>query len=547
MEMVRQMEELIHQRKSNSPPNNLFQSALEYSEKYYFSVIPIKPDKKPYIQWQPYQKKKATAAEIRQWWTKWPNAMIGIVTGEVSGIFVVDCDTQAGFDEVQKLLPESLVYPQARTPRGGWHLYFKWLADYKMTIAAGVMSGVDIRGEGGYIIAAPSVNAEGKSYTWQISIADIAELPSLPHSLKSALINKSTLSRAGVDTFVDNAIFYKAGTRNSDLFTVANALTRNKIQRSFIDHTIEILAKNCSPPYPRKEIELIISSAIDRSDRKDRTLAADVREWILSTNGVFSSTEIYSCLQLSTREDRKNVSIILKRLSQEGLIEKYGNKNGQYRCLDNELAPLDWQNADVDPLDLIWPFDIHGLVSMYPGNVAVIAGAPNSGKTAFILNFIRLNQNKYQIHLFSSEGGKEELRQRISKFEYPLKSWNFRAWDRAGNFSDVIKPDDINIIDYLEIHDEFYKIGGIIKSISDRLKSGFALIAIQKNNGRDEGLGGTRGLEKPRLYLSMDAGRLKIVKAKSRVDESINPNGLSINFKLVQGCKFVPQSEWYKQ
>ncbi len=540
------MGELIHRRKSISPSNNLLQAALNYANSG-FSVIPIMPDKKPFIKWEKYQTHRATEEEIRQWFSKWPNAMIGIVTGQISRLFVIDCDTVDGYNSIEKLLPDSLEIPTARTPRGGWHFYFKYSEDSDFTTKAGIMPGVDIRGEGGYIIAAPSVNAEGKSYTWQISIADITELPSLPHSLKSALINKSTLYRAGVDTFVDNATFYKAGTRNSDLFTVANALTKNKLQRSFIDQTIEILAKNCSPPYPRKEIESIISSAIDRSDRKDRILAADVREWILSTNGVFSSTEIYSCLQLSTREDRKNVSIILKRLSQEGLIEKYGNKNGQYRCLDNELAPLDWQNADVDPLDLIWPFDIHGLVSMYPGNVAVIAGAPNSGKTAFILNFIRLNQNKYQIHLFSSEGGKEELRQRISKFEYPHKSWNFFAWDRASDFADVIKPDDINIIDYLEIHDEFYKIGGIIKSISDRLKSGFALIAIQKNNGRDEGLGGTRGLEKPRLYLSMDAGRLKIVKAKSRVDESKNPNGLSIDFKLAQGCKFVPQSEWYKQ
>ncbi len=140
MEMVRQMEELIHQRKSNSPPNNLFQSALEYSEKYHFSVIPIKPDKKPYIQWTPYQKKKATTAEIRQWWTKWPQAMIGIVTGEVSGIFVLDCDTQAGFEQYKAPAGQPCLSAGANSARG-WHLYFKWLEDYKMTIASGVMPG----------------------------------------------------------------------------------------------------------------------------------------------------------------------------------------------------------------------------------------------------------------------------------------------------------------------------------------------------------------------------------------------------------------------
>ena len=184
---------------------------------------------------------------------------------------------------------------------------------------------------------------------------------------------------------------------------------------------------------------------------------------------------------------------------------------------------------------------------MYPGNIAVIAGAANAGKTSFILNFICLNQKAHKVHLFSSEGGPEELNMRISKFDLPLDAWTFKAWDRTGDFSDVIKPDDVNVIDYLEIHDEFYKIGGIIKGISDHLKNGFCLIALQKNSGRDEGLGGARGLEKPRLYLAMDNGRLKIVKGKSWANRGKNPNGLSINFKLVDGCKFMPESQWERE
>jgi hypothetical protein len=291
-------------------------------------------------------------------------------------------------------------------------------------------------------------------------------------------------------------------------------------------------------------IDAKIKSALQRAERRERTLSVDVREWVLSTSGVFLSTEIYSCLQLSTREERKNVSIILKRLASEGSIEKYGNKNGQYRCLDSEIEPLDWQNAETNPLNLIWPFGIHNLVHVFPGNIGVIAGYPNAGKTAFIHNFIRFNQNQHDIHLFSSEGGPEELKMRLSKFDCPLSEWKFKAWERSGDFADVIKPDAVNVIDYLEIHDDFYKVGGMIKAISDKLKDGFALIAIQKNGGRDEGLGGARGLEKPRLYMAMDSGRLKIVKAKSWVNSHDNPNGQSIRFKIVDGCKFVIESRW---
>ena len=133
---------------------------------------------------------------------------------------------------------------------------------------------------------------------------------------------------------------------------------------------------------------------------------------------------------------------------------------------------------------------------------------------------------------------------RIAKMDCPLNSWKFSAWGRSGDWPDVIRPDAINIVDYLELHDDFYKVGGLLKAISDKLKSGFALVALQKNIGRDEGLGGARSLEKPRLYLAMDHGRTKIVKAKSWADGRLNPNGMTITWKLIDGCKFRNVTEW---
>jgi len=141
--------------------------------------------------------------------------------------------------------------------------------------------------------------------------------------------------------------------------------------------------------------------------------------------------------------------------------------------------------------------------------------------------------------------GAIELRDRLSKFDMPLKNWSFIAKERASNFADVIKPDEINIIDFLEVHDEFYKIGGLIKDIYDNLHKGVAIVAIQKNRGSDYGLGGTRSLEKARLYLAMEPNCLKIIKGKNWTGVQ-NPNGLAIDFKLVQGCKFISESDWQR-
>jgi hypothetical protein len=173
------------------------------------------------------------------------------------------------------------------------------------------------------------------------------------------------------------------------------------------------------------------------------------------------------------------------------------------------------------------------------------AGESNSGKTALALNFARLQQDRFDVHYFSSEMGKTELRERLLKFPYPLESWKVHFWERSSNFADVIRPDGINIIDFLEIHDEFYKVGLYIKDIFDKLKTGIAFILIQKNKNTDFGLGGMRSLEKARLYLAMEPGRLKIVKAKNWASQK-NPNGLSISFKLVGGCDFHNSTPWEK-
>lgn len=528
---------------------NAMQAALTYADKYGFSIIPVKAtDKKPFIPWAEYQKRPATAEEIRAWWGKWPKAMIGICTGEVSGVFVVDCDTPEGFETVQKLIPDSLLMPTARTPRGGWHLYFRWLQDYKLTIGAGVLPGVDFRSDGGFIIAPPSINADGKAYVWQEGLSLDVELPSMPGALSSALNKKNigSIERCNAAAATTEK-FFTEGRRDNDLFHVANCLTKGGMPTDEISQVLENLIISWGEKLDTKWISDKIESAKKRDSRRSGDITKAIEEWVSVTDGYFSVTDCHKALQGVTDSGQTTFRGILHRLSKRGIIEKHGKKDGVYRRLDNEMEPLDWKNADITPLDLRWPFGIEHLVSVYPGNIAVIAGAPNAGKTSFILNFIKMNQQNHTVHLFSSEGGPEELNMRISKFDLPLNEWTFKAWDRSGDFADVIRPDAINVVDYLELHDDFFKVGGMLKAISDRLKSGFCLVALQKNSGRDEGLGGARGLEKPRLYLAMDNGKLKIVKGKSWANRGNNPNGQSIRFKLADGCKFIVESLWERE
>jgi len=85
-----------------------------------------------------------------------------------------------------------------------------------------------------------------------------------------------------------------------------------------------------------------------------------------------------------------------------------------------------------------------------------------------------------------------------------------------------------------------------LKQIHEKLGSGIAIVALQKDPKAAQGRGGTFSLEKPRLYLNIDAGKITIRKAKNWTNPEQNPNGLTMDFKIVGGCKFMPLGMWYR-
>jgi hypothetical protein len=142
--------------------------------------------------------------------------------------------------------------------------------------------------------------------------------------------------------------------------------------------------------------------------------------------------------------------------------------------------------------------------------------------------------------------GATEFKCRLSKFDIPLDKWKFTAIERAGNFQDVIRPNAVNIVDFLEIHEEFFKTGLYMKQIYDKLEKGVCIIALQRNKGNQAGLGGFRSLEKPRLYINMSSDQIEIVKAKNWQQPEVNPNGLRTKFVLTDGWKFTTTESWYR-
>jgi len=866
----------------------ILEAAIKYAEMG-LSVIPVDRKKVSLIKWEPYQKQRASKEEIEGWSRKWPNMNIGLVTGAISNLLVVDTDTAPAIVRVDDAIPESLPVPCQRTPKGGKHFFFQHQEGF--VNRARVSEGVDVRTTGGYVVVAPSVNGTGRSWQWieGLSLFEV-QTPVIPDAVKEITkdlkkdlyIGDDDIPGDSTKNVSSNVVMFKEGRRDEDLFHTANCLVKGGAKQIEIAQILRTIMSSWGEQ-DEKWMQTKIDSAMKRIERKERNLVEEVKDWICLQSGVITSSEGRQCLQLSSREERKNLSKILNRFVEQGLIEKYGNMAGMFKTIDRSADLINWEDADDSIIKLEFPFQIENLVSIMPKNILVIAGIPNAGKghpystpimtpegwnnienlkigdtvaagdgswtklngvfhrgpqqifrvefsdktwiecdyehlwsvqrehgrsrvkkwdilptyallarpyfrhtgrlqiprsgvvhfperkvpidpytlgvllgdgslsrgtpnittldseiikrvnlhheiskikktnknnrcpsygvlgitsylrdlglfgkrswekhipldyllnsyqnqililrglmdtdgtvsktgksvsftstsqrlaedviflirslgekavmgkvrrtyfrhngekkrgresytihisikgfnpfflnrkavrvtpfrkrnnkvitaivpvgikdsiclsvehpdglyiakdfivthnTAFLLNFARMNMDKWPILYFSSEMDGPELKARLKKFEGPLKQWRkVGFYKKEEDFANALNPDGVNIIDFLEITDKFYLIAERLREYHKRLNKGVLFVAIQKDPQKEYGRGGGLGLEKPRLYLTLDRGKLKIIKGKTWASEQ-NPEGMQIEFKLIQGAKFVDKDGW---
>lgn len=202
--------------------------------------------------------------EITLWWGQtWPTTSIGIATGKESNVFVLDVDGPAGASSLQELvtkqgsLPDTLV---ATTGRGR-HLYFRYPGPVKNS-AGSLGLGLDIRGDGGYVVAPPSQHASGATYRWEKPEAAVLDAPKWLIDLLSGQ-QQSVEQKAGAGVAVeerDELIFQ--GTRNVTLFKLACALRGQGAEQNQIEESLMATnSEQCCPPLDANEVREIAARA----------------------------------------------------------------------------------------------------------------------------------------------------------------------------------------------------------------------------------------------------------------------------------------------
>lgn len=260
-------------------PDAMRAAAQSYAARGW-SVIPIEARaKRPLVAWTEFQQRRATHDEIDAWFRHWPQANVGVVTGHVSGLVVVDLDAgHGGFESLAALETECGRLPDtvtALTGGGGRHLYFDHPRD-ALRNRAGIRPGIDLRAEGGCVVAPPSVHPSGRRYAWAEGLApDAIPLAAMPawfiellrHPLRSgrSLDHWRALVHEGVGE----------GERNSTLASMTGHLLWRGVDPAV---ALELLLGwnrlRCRPPLPDDEVARVVQS-IARLHERERSAEPD--------------------------------------------------------------------------------------------------------------------------------------------------------------------------------------------------------------------------------------------------------------------------------
>jgi len=239
---------------------SLRDAALSYAKRGW-AVFPLQHKSKfPLPESQGYLEATTDPSLIRAWWEKMPQANIGI-SCDASNLVVIDLDagkggreTWAELCQLHDLKADTIT---ALTGGGGLHLLFQKPDGVAIKSVAGVLGeGVDVKADGGYIVAPPSVHPNGNAYIWEVSAhPDEHALAPLPEVLLQLLKPKERQAAPELPAKIGR------GTRNALLTSLAGTMRRRGATEDAI--LAALLIENnqkCDPPLPKREIEQIARS-----------------------------------------------------------------------------------------------------------------------------------------------------------------------------------------------------------------------------------------------------------------------------------------------
>lgn len=179
----------------NSAPNEIHKYANRYLD-IGLSIFPVilkkdangKIEKRPAVEWKKYIERHPTKDELQDWFIDKKFTSIGMATGKISGLVVIDIESYAD-EETFDMFGSQMV---TQTISGGKHLFYKFDEELRNTVKL-FGKDVDFRGDGGYVVLPPSA-IDNQSYKWEKAVKDFSTLNTLPNKIKNELKKKPLIN-----------------------------------------------------------------------------------------------------------------------------------------------------------------------------------------------------------------------------------------------------------------------------------------------------------------------------------------------------------------
>lgn len=232
--------------------------AIDYVDSGW-SVLPVKPEeKRPYMMnWLQYTHSRATKDVVENWFRNLSGAGIGVVTGKISNMVVLDVESycKIPIDELLRMYPTQMY---SRTGSGGYHLFYQYPPNVsKVSNRVGIFDGADLRADGGFIVLPPTIHPSGGRYEWVKR--------GIPGMFPKALLDLESQPKVQSEGWITEALRGTSeGGRNDTCARLAGYFFKKGLNSDIVEALLLEWNEKNDPPLPVKEVKTTIKS-IERS------------------------------------------------------------------------------------------------------------------------------------------------------------------------------------------------------------------------------------------------------------------------------------------
>lgn len=224
-----------------------------------WSVLPVKPDeKRPYMtNWLQYTRTRASKQTVANWFNSLSNAGVGVVTGRVSNMVVLDVESDCPYS-IEDLLRRYPTQMYSRTGSGGYHLFYQYPTNVaRVANRVGIFERADLRADGGFIVLPPTIHPSGNKYEWLKRGA--------PGAFPLALLDLRSQPKVQNEGWITEALRgVSEGGRNDACARLAGYFFKKGINSDIVESLLMEWNERNDPPMPVHEVRTTIKS-IERS------------------------------------------------------------------------------------------------------------------------------------------------------------------------------------------------------------------------------------------------------------------------------------------